>query len=119
MFIYEKNVEGVRKLFGAKENVPSENDAELVFKDTNGNVLTLAENDTYLDDGHGGIFRKSDGKPVIVFFGDDEEAFIPKGLVIKKATKKTTKVSNEEPKNTTESVEETKETVEEQVGEKE
>lgn len=72
MLVYEKKVEDKRHLFGTLGNVPSEDDVQLTYKDNDGDVITnLTTNETYLDDGHGGIIRKSDDKEVNVFIGDD------------------------------------------------
>lgn len=69
MLIYEKKVEGVRHLFASTTGIPTESDTQLTYKDIDGDVLTLDEHDTYLDDKNGGIIRKSDEKFVAVFAG--------------------------------------------------
>ncbi len=73
MLVYEKKVEGERHLFGTVEGtVPSENDVQLTYKDTDGTVIEPELSDTYLDDGHGGIIRKSDGEAINVFIGETQ-----------------------------------------------
>lgn len=73
MLVYEKKVDETRHLFGnATGTIPTVDDVQLTYKDSEGNTLTLSESDTYLDNGHGGIIRKSDGKDVNVFIGDVE-----------------------------------------------
>lgn len=73
MLVYEKKVEGERHLFGTVEGtVPSENDVQLTYKDAEGQELELTLADTYLDDGKGGIIRKSDNEAVNVFIGDTQ-----------------------------------------------
>ena len=62
MLVYEKKVDSTRKLFGTEGNIPAVSDSALVYKDDIGETLTIVSGDTYLDDGHGGIIRKSDGK---------------------------------------------------------
>ena len=74
MLVYEKIVDKVRHLFGTMGHIPSEDDVQLIYKDGEGGELTPAPtlDDTYLDDGHGGIIRKSDSKEVIVFIGANQ-----------------------------------------------
>ena len=73
MLVYEKKVEGERHLFGKVEGtVPGENDAQLTYKDTDGTVIEPELSDVYLNDGHGGIIRKSDGEAVNVFIGETQ-----------------------------------------------
>lgn len=72
MLVYEKGVGEERHLYGTMANIPSDEDEQLSFKDADGNAvegLTLTE--TYLDDGHGGIIRKSDSEPLTVFIGEN------------------------------------------------
>lgn len=64
--IYE-NDKAIRKIYGAVNNIPSEDDVEVVYKDKEGNILTLVADDTYVDDGKGGIVRLSDSKAVDVY----------------------------------------------------
>lgn len=97
MLVYEKTS---KTLYGTEANVPSENDSPLVYKDIDGDVLTLEDNDKYFDNGAGGIIRESDGKFVGVFIGSAQKAIIPKGwepvakvLESIKVTKKPTKTS--------------------------
>jgi len=66
MLVYMKIVDGVKKLFGTLDKVPAPTDKELIYKDADGDSVTPVANDTYLDDGEGGIIRKSDGKFVAV-----------------------------------------------------
>lgn len=73
MLVYEKKVDGVRHLYGnASGTQPTADDVQLAYKDANGSVLTLSESDTYLNDGKGGIIRKSDNKAVNVFIGNTQ-----------------------------------------------
>lgn len=72
MLVYEKGVGEERHLYGTMANIPSDEDVQLSFKDADGNPvegLTLTE--TYLDNGHGGIIRKSDSEPLTVFIGEN------------------------------------------------
>lgn len=73
MLVYEKKVDGTRHLFGKVEGtIPAGDDTQLTYKDAEGNTLTVSESDTYLNDGKGGIIRKSDNKAVNVFIGDTQ-----------------------------------------------
>ena len=73
MLVYEKKVDGERHLFGKVQGtVPSEDDAQLTYKDTDGTTITPELSDTYLNDGHGGIIRKSDGEAINVFIGETQ-----------------------------------------------
>jgi hypothetical protein len=73
MLVYEKKVEGERHLYGKVEGtIPAADDTQLTYKDAEGNTLTISETDTYLNDGKGGIIRKSDNKAVNVFIGDTQ-----------------------------------------------
>ena len=73
MLVYEKKVEGTRHLFGKVEGtIPADSDVQLTYKDAGGNTLTVSESDTYLNDGKGGIIRKSDNKAVNVFIGNTQ-----------------------------------------------
>lgn len=73
MLVYEKKVDGERHLFGVLEGrIPSADDAQLTFKDAEGNELELELKDVYLNDGKGGIIRKKDGAVVNVFIGDTQ-----------------------------------------------
>lgn len=77
MLVYEKIVDKVRHLFGTMGHIPSEDDVQLTYKDGDNQELSPAPtlNDTYLDNGHGGIIRKSDEKEVKVFI--DATQIIP------------------------------------------
>lgn len=66
MLVYMKIVEGVKKLFGTLNNIPAESDKELVYKNADGDALSVVPGDQYLDDGNGGIIRKSDNSAVVV-----------------------------------------------------
>ena len=76
MLVYEKKVEGVRHLFGTMGNVPSNDDAQLTYKDDAGASLSPTLEDKYFDDGHGGIKMVHDEsgtvaeKELNVFIGD-------------------------------------------------
>ena len=76
MLVYEKKVQEdeklVRHLFGTMGNIPSEDDAQLLYKEKDGDEITPVEGDLYFDDKHHGIIRKSDGKSVYVFIQDEE-----------------------------------------------
>ena len=73
MLVYEKKVDGERHLFGKVQGtVPSESDVQLTYKDTDGTTITPELSDTYLNDGHGGIIRKSDGEAINVFIGETQ-----------------------------------------------
>lgn len=74
MLIYEKKVEEnnelVRHLFGTEGNIPSENDAQLSYKDASGTTVSdLTVTSKLLDDGQGGI-KTEDGSAVNVWLGD-------------------------------------------------
>ena len=73
MLIYEKKVDKERKLFGTVKNIPDENDREVIFEDEDGAPIELIPGDTYLDDGKGGIIRKSDGKFIAVLIDNNGE----------------------------------------------
>ena len=74
MLIYSKVVGGVKKLFGTMENIPDENDNELIYKDSDGDVVTVVAKDVYVDNGSNGkvqrIKRISDDKELIVYIKD-------------------------------------------------
>lgn len=73
MLVYEKKVDGQRHLFGKVQGtIPAADDTQLTYKDASGSSLTLSESDTYLNDGKGGIIRKSDNAAVNVFIGDTQ-----------------------------------------------
>ena len=56
----------VRKVYGTLNNIPAESDKEVTLMDAEGAELEVVANDTYLDNGHGGIVRASDKKAVNV-----------------------------------------------------
>lgn len=70
MLIYTKIVDSVKKIFGTEGHIPSSSDVELTYVDSDSSEIEPVPGDTYLDNGHGGIVRKSDGKDVNVFIGD-------------------------------------------------
>lgn len=73
MLVYEKKVDGERHLFGTVDGTaPGESDVKLTYKDTDGTTITPELSDTYLNDGHGGIIRKSDGEAINVFIGETQ-----------------------------------------------
>ena len=80
MLIYEKKVDGKRKLFGTLANVRSEKDKELVYLGTDGNRIELTPDDVYYDNRRGGIVRKSDGQTVSVFIEGSTFPIIPQQL---------------------------------------
>lgn len=86
MLIYSKKVEDEIRLFGTLKNIPSEDDAQLIYTDAENveleNRPTL--DDTYLDNGKGGIIQKSTGEEIKVFIdttnvipGDSSEPVPP------------------------------------------
>ena len=86
----------VRKVYGTLNNIPAESDKEVTLMDAEGVEFKAVANDTYLDNGHGGIVRASDKKAVNVIV--DGVAVIGEKVektVVKKAARKVEKV--EEP----------------------
>ena len=86
----------VRKVYGTLNNIPAESDKEVTLMDAEGAEFRAVANDTYLDNGHGGIVRASDKKAVNVIV--DGVAVIGEKVektVAKKAARKVEKV--EEP----------------------
>ena len=83
MIVYEKSD---RHLYGNLIGTsPTNEDPQLTYKDAEGSSLELSKLDTYLDDGKGGIIRKSDNKAVNVFIGDTQiigSSISPEGEVI-------------------------------------
>lgn len=76
MLIYEKVVDSVRRLFGTLGSIPSADDSPIIYKNgDNTEIDPPSLNDTYLDDGHGGIIRKSDNEEIKVFI--DTTQIIP------------------------------------------
>lgn len=80
MLIYEKKVDGKRKLFGTLANVRSDKDKELVYLGTDGNRIELTPDDVYYDNRRGGIVRKSDGQTMSVFIEGSTFPIIPQQL---------------------------------------
>ena len=73
MLVYEKTVDEERHIFGTLEDIPAEGDVQLTYKDAEGaEIEDLTLDDTYLDDGHGGIIRESDKKAINVFIEDTQ-----------------------------------------------
>lgn len=71
MKVYEKATDNVRHLFYTTNgDIPSSSDSQLSYKDEDGDALTIVPGDTYLDDGHGGMYRLSDTENVNVYTGD-------------------------------------------------
>ena len=86
----------VRKVYGTLNNIPAESDKEVTLMDAEGTEFEAVANDTYLDNGHGGIVRASDKKAVNVIV--DGVAVIGEKVektAVKKAARKVEKV--EEP----------------------
>ena len=86
----------VRKVYGTLNNIPAESDKEVTLMDAEGTEFKAVANDTYLDNGHGGIVRASDKKAVNVIV--DGVAVIGEKVektAVKKAARKVEKV--EEP----------------------
>ena len=83
MIVYEKSD---RHLYGNLVGTyPTNEDPQLTYKDAEGSSLELSKLDTYLDDGKGGIIRKSDNKAVNVFIGNTQiigSSISPEGEVI-------------------------------------
>lgn len=109
MLLYTKIVneeeKPVRKIYGTEGKIPADTDKEVAYKDAEGAVVTLKAGDTYLDDGQGGIIRKSDMSNVNVYVNDKivigkeaekkvEEPVVEQ-QVAKKAAKKAVKVEEE------------------------
>lgn len=71
--IYEKKVDGVRKLFYT-ESIPSDNDIEVTYKNESGESITPEDKDTYVDNNSIGniqhIKRLSDDSTVNVYAGN-------------------------------------------------
>lgn len=71
--IYQKIVDGVKKLFYT-ESIPTADDVEVTYVDTNGEEVTLVEKDTYVDNSSANgiqkIKRLSDNGVVNVMAGD-------------------------------------------------
>ena len=83
----------VRKVYGTLNNIPAESDKEVTLMDAEGTEFKAVANDTYLDNGHGGIVRASDKKAVNVIV--DGVAVIGEKVektVVKKAARKVEKV---------------------------
>ena len=86
----------VRKVYGTLNNIPAESDKEVTLMNAEGKEFEAVANDTYLDNGHGGIVRASDKKAVNVIV--DGVAVIGEKVektVVKKAARKVEKA--EEP----------------------
>lgn len=80
MLIYEKRVGQETKLYGSVSNIPTADDKEIVLRDDTGAELEIVPGDSYVDNGHGGIVRRSDNKTVnvdIVAPDDSEINAIP------------------------------------------
>lgn len=78
MLVYEKidSADNKRHLFGTLGTAPSDSDARLVYADPDGGkVEDLSPNETFLDNGRGGIIRKSDNKELYAYI--DGENIIP------------------------------------------
>ena len=94
--VLQKEQGPVRKVYGTLNNIPAESDKEVTLMDAEGAEFKAVANDTYLDNGHGGIVRASDKKAVNVIV--DGVAVIGEKVektVVKKAARKVEKV--EEP----------------------
>ena len=67
MLVYEKKVEGQRKIFGTLENIPSAEDEALVYTTEDGTEIDdLTLNEQYVDSGNGGIIRVADNTEIFV-----------------------------------------------------
>ena len=64
--VFQEEQGPVRKVYGTLNNIPAESDKEVTLMDAEGAELEVVANDTYLDNGHGGIVRASDKKAVNV-----------------------------------------------------
>lgn len=75
MFVYEKSVmvnnSQERHLFGTMGSIPSNNDSQLTYRDSNGSTLTPNLNATYVDDGRGGILIRPNNTVMTVFIGNN------------------------------------------------
>lgn len=94
--VFQEEQGPVRKVYGTLNNIPAESDKEVTLMDAEGAEFEAVANDTYLDNGHGGIVRASDKKAVNVIV--DGVAVIGEKVekaVVKKAARKVEKV--EEP----------------------
>ena len=94
--VFQEERGPVRKVYGTLNNIPAESDKEVTLMDAEGAEFEAVANDTYLDNGHGGIVRASDKKAVNVIV--DGVAVIGEKVekaVVKKAARKAEKV--EEP----------------------
>lgn len=69
MLIYEKRTEDERHLVGTLSAVPSEDDANLVYKDQDDAEIQPTLDKKYFNDGKGGI-KDEEGNAVNVFIGD-------------------------------------------------
>ena len=105
MLVYEKKVDNVRHLFGTMNDVPSESDNQLVYKDAYGDSATVSLNNKYLDDGHGGItmvtpegtasflavnIKKTDNSLVNIIPGGSYETPTVSSIAVKTAPTKVT-----------------------------
>lgn len=75
MLVYEKRINDEKHLYGTMQNVPSESDVELTYKDEEGTEIIPVSGDNYLDKSFGRIQRIrriSDNKMVNVFIGDTQ-----------------------------------------------
>ena len=64
--VFQEEQGPVRKVYGTLNNIPAESDKEVTLMDAEGAEFKAVANDTYLDNGHGGIVRASDKKAVNV-----------------------------------------------------
>ena len=83
MLIYEKYVDEngtkVRHLYGTMANEPNEYDNQLVFKDSEGQIITnLTFEDKYVDDTHGGIMviKNNEEIPFSVYIKDSKGTLV-------------------------------------------
>lgn len=101
--VFQEEHGPVRKVYGTLKNIPAESDKEVTLMDAEGTEFKAVANDTYLDNGHGGIVRASDKKAVnvivdgVAVIGEkvEKEAANEEAPVVQKATRKVAKV--EEP----------------------
>lgn len=75
MLIYKKS----NTLVGTF-NLPSEDDSRIVYKNDQGQVLQLIPNDTYLDNGQGGIISQTTGQTINLFL--EGTKIIPSSLYL-------------------------------------
>ena len=64
MLIYEKKVHGTRHIYGTLNNVPSDSDEMVVYKDNAGNVIPGAEDFTFVYSKDGAMFANDSNRQI-------------------------------------------------------